>query len=470
MNELIEKRATEIVGDLRRQEISPHDLLDALEQRVELVEGSVNALPTLDFGAARRKTDALLKKPVDARGLLCGLPLPIKDLTHVKGMRTTFGCPIYADNISDYSDVMVDRLEREGGIIYAKSNTPEFGAGGNTFNDVFGATRNPYDLSKSAGGSSGGAAAALASGTAWLAQGSDNAGSLRSPASFCNVVGLRPSLGLIARGPSPSPYQTLSVNGPMARNVEDIALFLDAMAGEDAQDPLSWTSPYTPFLERTRRRTKPIKVAFSPDMGITPVDPEVADLCRHAALKFEEMGVIVEEAAPDLSGVHETYQTLRAFDFATSYGDVLKSHSGSLKPDLVENIEKGINLSIDEVLRATRSRATIRQRVLSFFETYDLLLTPAAIVPPFPVEQLYVKSCNGVTFETYIDWLAIAYAITLVSLPSLSLPCGFTSTGLPVGLQIISGVRNEVGLLENALLLEEALALDLRPILPKERA
>ncbi len=469
MNNIIETRAVDIVSALRREEISPHDLLDALETRIGEVDGDVNALPILCFDRARVHADQLLRLPVENRGTLCGLPIPIKDLTHVKGMRTTFGSPVYADHISDHSDVMVERLETEGAIVFAKSNTPEFGAGANTFNKVLGTTRNPYDLSRSVAGSSGGAAASLSTGTAWLAQGSDNAGSLRNPASFCGVVGLRPSLGRVAQGPTPNPYQTLAVSGPMARNVEDTALFLDAMSGENPQDPMSLPKPKSSFLRQARQRRKPVKIAFSVDLGITPVDPEIAEICRSAALRFQGIGVIVEEAAPDFTGVHETYQTLRAYDFASARGELLSFHRESLNPDLIDNIEKGINLTMDDLLRAKRARVVLRQNAMSFFEDFDLLLTPATIVPPYPVEQRYVENCNGVAFTSYIDWLAIAYAITLVSLPALSLPCGFTKTGLPVGLQIVGRARGEADLLAGALLLEEALDLDLRPVKPAKQ-
>ena len=467
MNDLIYSRALDIVEALGREEITPHDLLTALEQRISEVDGDVNALPTLCFDRARQDADRIMRLPVHQRGLLCGFPIPIKDLDHVEGVRTTFGSPAFANHVAEKSDYIVQHLENQGGIIFAKSNTPEFGAGGNTFNEVHGITRNPWDLRKSAGGSSGGAAAALASGTAWLAQGSDNAGSLRNPASFCGIVGFRPTPGRVVRGPSTNPYQTLVSNGPMARNVEDVALFLDAMAGENPRDPLSLPTPVTPYLVAAQNRRKPLKVAFSPDLGITPVDLEIAEICRRAALRFEDMSVAVEETTPDLSGIHECYQTLRALEFSQSLSHLSNASRKQLKPELVENLEQGLNLTNDEISRATRTRGIIHGRFLRFFESYDILLTPTTIVAPYPVEQRYVKSCNGVNFETYIDWLAIAYSVTLVSLPALSLPCGYTQAGLPVGLQMIGRGRGEAELLAAALLMEEALALDLHPIQPR---
>ncbi len=469
MGELTGKTAIDLVGALKRQEITPHDLLDALEARIAKVEPRVNALPILCFERARENADRLMARPIEARGILCGLPVPIKDLDDVAGVRTTFGSPPFADNVASESCYMVERLEAEGAIVYAKSNTPEFGAGGNTFNDVHGPTLNPRNPLLSVAGSSGGAAAALSTGTAWLAQGSDNAGSLRSPASFCGIVGFRPTPGRVARGPAMNPYQTLLSNGPMARNVQDVALLLDAMCSDDPRDPLSLPLPVTSFLSAARTRLKPLKVAFSPDLGITPVDPEIAEICRRAALRLAELGVTVEEASPDFTGLHECYKTIRAFEFSLSMSNLPDEILSQLKPELAENLAIGRALSFDDISRATRTRGILHGRVQRFYETYDLLLTPTTIVAPYPVEQRYVKSCNGVDFSSYLDWLAIAYAVTLVSLPALSLPCGFTRTGLPVGLQMIGRTRGEAGLLAAALLLEDVLALDLRPINPQEQ-
>jgi amidase len=467
MTDLIQWRAVDIVNALKAEKLTPHDLLDALEARIGAVDPQVNALPILCFDRARREADRLMKLPVAERGILCGLPVPIKDLDDVKGVRTSFGSVPFADNVATENCYMVDRLEREGAIVYAKSNTPEFGAGGNTFNDVHGVTRNPHNLDMSAAGSSGGAAAALASGTAWLAQGSDNAGSLRSPASFCGIVGFRPTPGLVVRGPSAHPYQTLLSNGPMARNIEDTALFLDAMAGQDMRDPLSLPPSNTSYLTAAQSRKKPVKVAFSADLGITPVDPEIAEICHRAALRFQDMGVTIEEAAPDFSGVHECYQTIRAHEFSLSMNGMSDENMAKLKPELADNLEIGRRQSFDDIAKATQTRGLIRNRVLKFFETYDLLLVPTTIVGPYPIEQRFVAACNGHAFKTYIDWLAIAYAITLVSLPALSLPCGFTCAGLPVGLQMVGRPRGEHALLASALILEDALGLDLRPIKPK---
>ncbi|MCO6392153.1 amidase [Aliihoeflea aestuarii] len=458
-SELISKSACEIVDRLRAETLDPHRLLDALEERIAAVEPSVNALPTLAFERARAHADAMLKRPVSERGLLAGIPVAIKDLTEVEGVRTTHGSRIFENNISARSDIMVTHLETEGALIYAKTATPEFGAGANTFNDVFGATLNPWNISRSAAGSSGGSAVALATGMAWLAQGSDLGGSLRNPASFCGIVGLRPSPGRVAADPGLLVDDILSVEGPMARTVEDVGLFLDAMSGEDTANPISLPRDGTSYRAAAQSRALPARIAFSADLGITPVDPEVADICRAAAYRFAELGVDVVDAHPDLSGAHETFQTLRAVSFATGHASKLKTHRDLLKPEVIWNIEKGLALTVGDVAKAEARRAGIITRALAFFDDYDLLLTPATIVAPFPVENRYVTECAGKTFETYIDWLAIAYAITLTTAPALSLPCGFTREGLPVGLQIVARPRGEARLLAAAAALEHHLDL-----------
>src|SRR3954470_16055085 len=271
--ELIQATANTIVGKLKAGEITPLDLLDTLEKRIAEVDGAVNALPTRCFDRARAHAKELMKKPAGERGLLAGMPVPIKDLTNVAGVRTTQGSPIYKDTVPAKSDLLVEHLENNGGVIYAKSNTPEFGAGANTFNEVFGPTRNPWDISRSAAGSSGGAAVALATGTAWVAHGSDMGGSLRNPASFCGIVGLRPSIGRVAHTIASAVDRNLGQQGPMARNVEDVALLLDAMSGEHPADPLSLPVLPNSFLSAARSGSKPKRVAYSPDLGITPVDP-----------------------------------------------------------------------------------------------------------------------------------------------------------------------------------------------------
>jgi amidase len=456
---LIRSTACEVVDRLNSGDVTPLDLLDVLERRIAEVDGKTNALPTLCFDRARSHAKALMQQPRGERGLLAGLPIPIKDLTNVAGVRTTQGSPIYKDNIPASSDILVEQLEANGGVIYAKSNTPEFGAGANTFNEVFGATRNPWDLSRSAAGSSGGAAVALATGTAWLAHGSDMGGSLRNPASFCGVVGLRPSIGRVAHTPAAKIDRTLGVQGPMARNIEDLALLLDAMSGEYPADPLSLPLLPASFLSAARSGKRPRRVAYSPDLGITPVDPEVAAITRKAALRFAEAGAIVEEAHPDLREAHECFHALRAFDFAISKAALLRNKRDQLKPEVIWNIEEGLKLSVEQLERAEAQRLVLTQRAIEFFKSYDLLLAPATIVTPFPIENRYVAECAGKTFDNYFEWLGIVYAITLTCCPALSMPCGFTASGLPVGLQVVAAPRGEAQLLAGAKVLEDILGL-----------
>jgi len=451
--------ACAVIDKLNAGEVTPLDLLDVLEQRIAEVDDKVNALPTLCFDRARDRARALMKKPVGDRGLLAGMPIPIKDLTNVEGVLTTQGSPIYKENVPARSDLLVEQLEHHGGLIYAKSNTPEFGAGANTFNEVFGATLNPWDLSRSAAGSSGGAAVALATGMAWLAHGTDMGGSLRNPASFCGIVGMRPSIGRVAHSPAAKIDRNLGVHGPMARNVEDLALLLDAMSGEHPADPLSLPSLPTSFLSAARSGNKPKRIAYSPDLGITPVDPEVAAITRKAASRFAEAGVIVEEAHPDLREAHECFHVLRAFDFAISKAALLRSKRDQLKPEVIWNIEEGLKLTVEQLERAEAQRVAMTARTLEFFKTYDLLLTPATIVAPFPIEDRYVAECAGTKFDNYVEWLGIVYAITLVCCPAMSLPCGFTASGLPVGLQMVAPPRGEARLLAGAKVLEDILGL-----------
>jgi amidase len=465
---LIQSTACAIVDQLNSGEVTPLDVLDAVEKRIAEVDGNTNALPILCFDRARTQAKALMQKPRTERGLLGGLPIPIKDLTSVAGVRTTQGSPIFKDTVSAQSDIVVELIESNGGVIYAKSNTPEFGAGAHTFNEVFGPTRNPWDLSRSASGSSGGAAVALATGTAWLAHGTDMGGSLRNPASFCGVVGLRPSIGRVPHSPAFKIDRNLTVHGPMARNIEDLALFLDAMSGEHPADPLSLPRLPASFLSAARSGKKPTRIAYSTDLGITPVDPEVAAITRKAASRFAEAGVIVQEAHPDLREAHECFHVLRAFDFAISKAALLRSKREYLKPEVIWNIEEGLKLTVEQLERAEAQRVAMAARTLEFFKTYDLLLTPATIVPPFPIENRYVGECAGKTFDNYVEWLGIVYAITLACCPALSLPCGFTATGLPVGLQMVAPPRGEAKLLAGARALEDILGVrGSTPIDPK---
>lgn len=477
---LINQTATELLAQLQNESLTPLDLLDALEQRIAEVDDVVNALPTRCFDRARAHARELMKKSVKDRGLLCGLPVAIKDLESVSGVLTTYGSQIFKDFVPQGSDCMVELLEANGAIVYAKTNTPEFGAGANTFNEVFGQTLNPWNTSKSCAGSSGGSAVALATGMAWLATGSDLGGSLRNPASFCSVVGFRPSSGRVPHGSaSPGaypqemggmPHSPYSVAGPMARNVRDTALLFDAMTGHHRCDPRSMPKESKSFTDAFESGWAPKRVAYSPDLGVTPVDPEVARLTEHAARRFEELGATVELAHPDLSDVQDIFQTNRAVGFYVGHKGLLENKRDLLKPEVVWNIEKASDISMDDIERVENLLGSYIQRSVDFFDDYDLLLTPATIVPPYPVEQRYVESCNGVTFDNYIEWLTIAYAITVTGFPAMSLPVGFTEDNLPVGLQICAGPRAEHNVLTAAHSLEQLLqltpAVSIEPLSP----
>ena len=465
---LIDKTACEIVDLLKTDQVSPLELLDALEERIGEIDETVNALPTLCLDRARTHAKSMSERPMENRGLLAGLPVPIKDLSEVEGVLTTHGSPIFKNNVPRQSDVLVEHLERNGALVYAKSNTPEFGAGANTFNEVFGATRNPWNTSRSAAGSSGGAAVALATGMAWVAHGSDMGGSLRNPASFCGVCGMRPSPGRVATTRATKLDSNLGQEGPMARNVEDLALLFDAMVGEAAADPVSLPHDGASYLNAARSGWKPTRVAFSRDLGITPVDPEVAEIVEMAARRLEEQGVIVEEAHPDLSEAHECFHVLRALAFAVGMKPLLDEHRDLLKPEVIWNIEEGLALRAHQIVKAENQRAIMFHRVFAFFESYDLLLCPATIVPPYPLEQRYVAECNGHTFNNYIEWLAIVYAITNVCCPAISVPAGFTKDHLPVGVQVVGRPRGETRLLAGAKLIQDTCNAVIRaPIDPR---
>lgn len=462
--------ATTLAHQIREKSLSARDLMQSTLARIAEVNPTLNAIPTLIPDQALTWAEEADER--QARGAplgpLHGLPIAHKDLVMTAGIRTTMGSRLLADNFPKHDDLIVQRLRAAGAITIGKTNTPEFGAGSQTFNEVFGATLNPWNLSRSASGSSGGAAAALATGTAWLAHGTDVGGSLRNPASFCGVVGMRPSIGRVAHSQAAKIDRTLSADGPMARNVEDLALMLDAMSGEHPGDALSLPRLPTSFLAAARSGAKPKRIAYSADLGISPVDPEVAEITRKAAQRFAEADVIVEEAHPDFSEAVACAHVLRAYDYVLTKGKLLKSHRDQLKPEVIWNIEEGLKLTLADIERAEAQRVTLMNRALAFFETYDLLLCPTTIVAPFPVEQRYLAECNGVKFDNYVGWLAIVSAITIACCPAMSIPCGFTREGLPVGLQIVAAPRGEARVLAGGKLLETVLGLGaLTPIDPR---
>ena len=463
MDDLTRLSACAAVDLLRRGEVSPLEMIDAAVARIKATDTRLNALPTLCVERAREHARRLMEGAgarEAERPLLAGLPIAIKDLNDVAGVRTTYGSPIFADHVPERSDILVETLEGNGAIVLAKSNTPEFGHGANTFNEVFGKTRNPWNTTKTCGGSSGGSAVALAAGQVWLAMGSDLGCSLRTPAAFCSVVGLRPSPGLIARGPLRIPYDNLFVQGPMARTVAEVALMLDAMVGAHPADPISLPGPGRPFIKAVESPEAPKRVAYAPDLGgIVPVAKDVAEVCAAAAARFSELGAEVEEACPDLSDAHDIFQVLRAYELVSDLAPLLDDHRDEIKPEVVWNIEQGLKLTAEELGRADRARAALYYRVAEFFETYDLLVSPATIVPPFDVDIRYVTEVEGHTFDSYFEWYTISYAITITSCPAISVPCGFTPDGLPIALQLVGPPRGEFALLGASALFEEMMGI-----------
>lgn len=451
--------ARQAVDLLRRGRISPLELIESAAARIAATDGALNAMPTLCLDRARAGIAGLDRLDSRHPGWLGGLPIGVKDLNDVEGVRTTFGSPIYADNVSTRTDLGVRNLEARGALVVGKTNTPEFGAGAQTFNEVFGVTRNPWDTRMTCAGSSGGSAVALAAGQVWLATGSDLGGSLRNPASFCAVVGFRPSPGRVPSGPGAIPLEPFSAHGPMARNVGDVALMLDAYTGLQPGDPLSLESPAVPFQRAVEAPLRPARVAWSADLGQCPVDHEVRAICETAARRIGGLGCTVEEATPDCSGAREAFQTMRAHNMATARAGLLAEHRDKLKPEVIWNIEAGLKLTIDDVRRAVHLQRDLYQRFVAFFETWDILVTPASQHPPFPVEMRYVEEINGLKMETYVDWLLMPSIITMTGLPCMSIPCGFNAAGLPIGLQLVGPPRGEAKLLSAAALIEEMLGV-----------
>lgn len=468
--------AREAVRLLSAREVSPLELIDAAAERIAAVEPAVNALPTLCLDRARDAAKRLTDTPPDGgRGWLAGLPVAIKDLMDVAGVRTTYGSPIHADHVPAASHPLVERIEARGGVVIAKSNTPEFGAGGNTYNEVFGKTRNPWNTALTPGGSTGGGAVALATGEVWLAHGSDHGGSLRGPASHTSTVGLRPTPGRVTRGTANNLFSPSSVEGPMARNVPDIALFLDSMAGQCVHDPLTRPAPERGYAEAVdaaladRKAWWPKRVAWSPDLGGTAtVSKEVRAICEAAARRLEGAGVTVEEACPEMGGIGEAFQILRAMIFVVTHGERLKTHRDLVKADIIWNTEKGLKQTPEQVAWAERERAAFYRRVVAFFGTYDLLLLPVSVVPPYDVNKTHIDEVDGVKFDNYIAASMTTSSITLSACPALSLPAGFTADGRPVGLQMVGRPHDEAGLLAAAALLEELTGLaGMLPIDPR---
>ena len=440
---LWEKSAVEVIALLKNKEISPKEVLDSTLNRINETHKSINAVVTLCKDRAIKQIQTINSRMKNHPGYLNGLPVVIKDLTDVSGVKTTYGSKIFYNHIPKNSDYLVERIEQMGGIVVGKTNTPEFGAGSQTFNEVFGATSNPWNTEYTAGGSSGGTAAALAVGAAWLGTGTDLGGSLRNPASFCGVVGLRPTAGIVPHGPSNLPFSTLSVSGPMARTVEDLSLFLDTISGYDSRDPLSTDSPKYSYQSSVDANFGKLKVAFTEDYNFLPCDPEVRNAIKIAKSVFKKLGHEVGDASPNFSDAENTFQTLRAHLLATDKREVYKKHKKLLKEDLRLNIEKGMALTEKEISIAQLDRGRLVQNTNQFLEEYDLLVSPAAMVPPFSIKEHWPKKVEGKTFSNYVSWLMTAATISLTGCPSLAVPCTLSKNKLPIGIQIVGKARNE---------------------------
>ena len=457
-SELCYTEATELASMIREKRVSCLEVMQAHLAQIERVNPQLNAIVTLLPERAiegAKAADAALAKG-GATGPLHGLPIAHKDLVPTKGIRTTQGSPIYADHVPDEDGLIVQRLRAAGAITIGKTNTPEFGAGSQTFNPVFGATLNPYDISKTCGGSSGGAAVALAAGMLPIADGSDTGGSLRNPAGFCNVVGYRTSPGRVPVHPNPLGWWTISVQGPMARTVRDAALMLSAIAGPDARAPISIAEPGERFRAPLERDFRGVRIAWAPQLGGLPVHRGVLAVLESRRAVFAELGCRVEAACPDFTDADEIFQVLRAWRFEARFTDLLAKHRAQIKDTVIWNTEQGQKLSGPDVARAELKRTALYHRVREFMETHEFLVCTTNQVPAFDVTQPYVTEIDGVKLPTYIDWMKACWYITVTGHPCISVPAGFTDDGLPVGIQIVGRHQDDFGVLQLAHAFEQA--------------
>jgi len=450
--------ATELCDRIRAKTLSAREVMEAHLAQIERVNPKVNAIVTLLPDQAMdqaKKADEALTRGQEI-GPLHGLPMAHKDLVLTKGIRTTFGSPIYRDFVPTQDDLIIERLKKAGTIAMGKTNTPEFGAGSQTYNEVFGQTLNPYNTTKTCGGSSGGAAAALACGMLPLADGSDMGGSLRNPANFCNVVGFRPSPGRVPMYPRQVGWTTFSVQGPMARTVEDTALMLSTIAGPDPRSPIALTEPGSLFARSLKRNFKGTRLAWSRDLGGLPVDGRVTAVIDGQRNVFESLGCQIEDAEPDFSGADEAFKVWRAWVVELGMARLLETRRDQIKDTLIWNTEQGMKLTGPQIGRAEVQRTRLYHRVREFMETYEFMILPVNQVPPFDVKQPYITEINGVKMETYIDWMKSCYYITVTGHPAISMPCGFTPEGLPVGVQIVGRHQDDFGVLQLAYAFEQA--------------
>jgi amidase len=447
--------ARQLARLIRTRKISATEVMRAFIAQIERVNPKVNAIVTFLPEEALKQAKALDRKKA-SHGPLAGLPVAYKDLVATKGIRTTMGSLVHKDNVPAEDALLVERLKAAGAITLGKTNTPEFGAGSNTFNKVFGATRNPYDLTKTSGGSSGGAGAAVACGMLPFADGSDLAASLRNPGNYCNVVGFRPTPGRVPTYPAANAWDTQPVIGPIARTVEDAAFLLSAMAGPDPRAPVSMSESGSIFAKSLKRGFRKVRVAWTRDFGGLPVEPSVTKVLEQRRKVFESLGCIVEEACPDFTGATEAFETLRAVSFAQRLAPLLKTHRALLKDTVIWNIEQGLALDGARIGRAEGLRTELFHRMRSFLEKYEFMLAPVNQLPPFPVDTEYPTEIAGVKLGNYLDWMKSCYYVTITSHPAISVPAGFTPVGLPVGLQIVDRYRDDFGVLQLAHAFEQA--------------
>jgi amidase len=456
--------AVDLARAIRERAVSSREVVAAHLDRIDRDNAAVNAIvtpvPEHALSQAAAADEAI------ARGLavgpLHGLPIAHKDLLLTRGIRTTFGSPIHRDFIPEYDALVVERLARAGAVTIGKTNTPEFGAGSQTYNPVFGATRNPFDTSKTCGGSSGGAAVALACGMMPIADGTDMGGSLRNPASFCGVVGLRPSSGRVPVWPAANAWSTLSVDGPMARTVEDVALLLSVMAGADVRSPLSLGEDPAIFADPLGRDLRGVRVAWAAGFAGLPYDPRIVAAVNAQRTVFEALGCIVEDDEPEVENADDVFKTLRAHAFVTNLRDVVGPRRDLVKPEILWELDRGDRLTAADLARAERGRTELYHRFCRFMERYECLVLPVTQVLPFPVEQPYPTRIGDVEMTTYIDWMKSCYFVSLTAAPAIAVPCGFTGDGLPVGLQIVGRPRGDWALLQIAHAFERALDLPRR--------
>lgn len=453
--------ARELAAMLKSRKLSASELLDAHLKQIAKVNPAVNAVVTLVEEQARAQAKLCDEAAAKRRslGILHGLPVLHKDLQDTKGIRTTYGSPLFKDHIPAHSTLLVERIQAAGAVTMGKTNTPEFGAGSQTFNPVFGATKNPHNLSRTCGGSSGGAAVALASGMAPIADGSDTGGSLRNPAAFCGVVGFRTSPGRVPRYPTSSAWSTISVVGPMARNVADTAFFLSAMAGPDERSPMSIHEPGSRFLQPLERSFRGTRVAWFRDLGGLPFDRRIRDVVQARRRIFESLGCIVEEAEPDFSGAEEAFRVARALSFHQQHAAKVAQHRDQIKATVQLEVDLGAKLTGPEIARAETARSQLYQRAGQFFTRYDFFILPTTQVPAFDLTTEWVKEIEGVKFANYIDWMRSCWYISILHNPAISVPAGLTEDGLPAGLQIVGRHHDDWGVLQLAHAFEQELRL-----------